>query len=88
MGVLRSKDTTYLITSADVLPTPMVVSMAVLGLEALDGITGEVEEEASRALIEHYGGASGSGGTSLSLDTVYWMPEALAALGREPPVDL
>jgi len=43
--------------------------MAVLGLEALDGITGEVEEEASRALIEHYGGASGSGGTSLSLDT-------------------
>jgi hypothetical protein len=87
-GVLRSKDATYLITSADVLPTPVVVSMAVLGLEALDGVTGEVEEAAFRALMEHYEGANGSGGASLSLDTAYWTLEALAALGREPPVDL
>jgi Uncharacterized protein conserved in archaea len=84
-GVLRSKDATYLITSADVLPTLVVVSMAVQGLEVVGGLMGEDEEVALRVLLEHY---EKSNGTSSSLDTAYWTLEALAALGREPPGDL
>uniref|UniRef100_A0A7C4FCC8 Prenyltransferase alpha-alpha toroid domain-containing protein n=1 Tax=Thermofilum pendens TaxID=2269 RepID=A0A7C4FCC8_THEPE len=81
-GVLRSKDATYLITSADVLPTPVVVSMAVQGLKAVGSIGGEDEEKAFKALLKHFEKFNGAG---FSLDIAYWTLEALAALGREPP---
>jgi hypothetical protein len=77
-GVLKSKDATYALTSADLTPVPVRASMVVLALNRLGSMSGEVEEKAYPILKNALNG--GSLGAPDSLEVAYWTLEALSTL--------
>lgn len=81
-GVLKSKDATFTLTSADLTPVPIRTSMIVLALNKLGGLDGEAEEKAYPLLKD---ALSNSGlGTPASLEVAYWTLEALSTLDHLP----
>lgn len=84
-GVLRSKDSTYSITSADVTPWLNRVSMIVLALKALGELPGSISEAVASAVLKLHHAEGGFGFPSPQLESTYWAVEGLAAVGRLNP---